>query len=148
MASSSPLLVFSKAFCVRRYSNCETRPCATFCCTTRALSCAAVSAAASDLSRLSIALRLLPMLKSSRRNLQITVWLGQRCFLAEIPAHYLRQLQLRLRICASRTFNLRIKFASLHGRACQRAAIGQPRFVTTFLSSSIFLQPLPLLFPY
>ena len=86
-------------------------------------------------------------IKKYRRNFQITLRLGQRRVLAQIAAHDLRQLQSRLGISALRALDLRIKLASLHCCACKRAAIGQPSFVTIFLSSDILLQPLLLFFP-
>ena len=86
-------------------------------------------------------------IKNHRRNFQITFRIGQRCFLAEIAAHHFCQLQSRLGTCALRAFDLRIKLARLHRCAGQRAAIGEPRFVTIFLSSNILFEPLPLLFP-
>ena len=62
----------------------------------------------------------------------------------KVAAHRLGQFQPRFGISAMRFLDLRIEFASLHGRAGQGAAINQPSFVTLFLTNDILFQSSPL----
>ena len=79
-----------------------------------------------------------------RRELQLAFRIGQRGLRPEVAAHHLGQFQPRFGRSAMRFLDLRIEFASLHGRAGQGAAINQPSFVTLFLTNDILFQSSPL----